>query len=429
MKVEKKDLSKSQIELTVEFSVEEFSPYLEYGAREVSKEVKIDGFRPGKASYNALKAKVGEMTIMESAARIAINKNFPKIISENLVDVEPAGQPRVDIVKLAPGNPVEFKILLAILPQVTIGVYKELKIKPEVIKIEEKEVENTIKSIRESRAKEKLVERESHSGDKVIIDLEMFLDKVPVEGGQTKGTAIELGKDYFIPGFDKEISNMKKGEIRDFKLPYPKDFHQKNLAGKMVEFRVVMGDVFERELPLADDELAKNFGLKTLAELEKNIKDGIEREKKHEAERRTEAKLIEEIVKKAKFSDIPDVLIESETETMFNELTSNLESRGGRLEDYLSSINKTRDQLKLEFVAGAIKRIKSALLIKEIARTEKIMASEEDIDKKRDDLLIQYKGYQKVEERLKNKEYRAVLRNILINEKVVENLKKWNLEK
>lgn len=429
MKVEKKDLAKAQIELIVEFGVDEFASYLEEGAREVSKEVRIDGFRPGKAPLNVLKAKVGEMAIMESAARIAINKNFEKIISENLAGAEPVGQPRVDITKLAPGNPVEFKILLALLPQVTLGEYKDFKIKPEAVKIDEKEVEKTILSVRESRAAEKLVERDARAGDKAIIDLEMFLDKVPLEGGQNKGMAVELGKEYFVPGFDKEISGMKKGETREFKLPYPKDFHQKSLAGKMVEFRVKMSDVFERELPAADDELAKNFGLKTFAELEKNIREGIESEKKHEAERRTEAKLIEEVLKKTKFSDIPDILVENEIETMFGELSGSIESRGGRLDDYLSSLNKTKADLKLEFSVGAVKRIKSALLIKEIARTEKITASEEEIDKKRDALLAQYKGYEKVEERVKSHEYRAVLANILINEKVVKDLMKWNLEK
>lgn len=429
MKVERKDLEKSQVELTVELSFDEFKAYLNDGAAEVSKEVKVDGFRQGKVPYDILKGKVGEMAILESAARVAINKNFEKIISDNLKDEQPVGQPRVDITKLAPENPVEFKILIALIPKVTPGVYKELKIKKEEVKIDDKEVDKTIEAVRESRATEKLVDREAKQGDKVVIDLEMFLDNVPIEGGQNKGMAVLIGKEYFIPGFDKEITGMKKGETREFKLPYPKDFHQKSLAGKVVEFRVNAVDVFEREIPEANDEMAKTFGAKDMAELKKNIKSGMEGEKKQEAERKTESKIIEEILKTSKFSDIPDILIENETETMLRELEGNVQSQGGQMDDYLASVKKTRDDLKLDFAVGAVKRIKSALLIREIANIEKIDVTEEDIDKKRDELLAQYKGYQKVEERVKSPEYRSVLHNILSNQKVIDALKEWNLDK
>lgn len=429
MKVEKKDLEKSQVELTVELAFDEFKAYFDDGAQEASRDIKIDGFRPGKIPFDVLKGKVGEMAILESAARVAINKNFEKIIKDNLDSEQPVGQPKVDITKLAPGNPLEFKIIVALLPKITVGGYKDLKIKKEEVKIDEKEVDKTIDAVRESRATEKLVDREAKNGDKVVIDLEMFLDNVPVESGQTKGMAIQLGKEYLIPGFDKEITGIKKGDNREFKLAYPKDFHQKNLAGKLVEFRVKAIDVFERELPEVNDELAKSFGAGTLAELKKNIRSGIESEKKQEAERKTESKIIEEILKTSKFSDIPDMLIENETETMLGELESNVASQGGKMDDYLSSLKKTKGQLKLEFSVGAVKRIKSALLIREIAKLEKINITEEEIDKKKDELLAQYKGYQKVEDKIKSPEYRSVLHNILSNQKVVDALKGWNLDK
>ncbi|MBD3248135.1 trigger factor [Candidatus Falkowbacteria bacterium] len=429
MKVEKKELEKSQVELIVELSLDEFKPYLEKGAEELSKEVKIDGFRPGKVPFDVLKSKVGEMSILERAARVAINKNFEKIIKENLSEEQPVGQPMVDITKLAPDNPVEFKITIALLPKITLGEYKDLKIKPETFKIEEKDIDKTLETIRESRASEKVVDREAKEGDKVVIDLEMFLDKVPLEGGQSKGMAVLLGKEYFIPGFDKQIAGLKKGETKEFSLPYPKDFHQKNLAGKMVEFKVKIVDVFERSVPEANDELAKTFGMETLADIKRNIKESMEQEKKQEAERKTEGKIIEEILKKSSFSDIADILIDNEIETMLNEMESNIASRGGKMEDYLASIKKTRNELKLEFAPQAVKRIKSALLIREIGNKEKIEVSEKDIDEKRDELLKQYKGYQKVEDRVKSPEYRGTLHNILSNQKVVDKLKDWNLSK
>jgi len=123
MNISKKDLGKSQIELTVEFSAEEFKPYVLRGVEKVSQEVKIEGFRPGKAPYEILKNKIGEMTILEEAARIAIDKNIDKVIKENVVG-QIVGQPQVNITKLAPDNPMEYKMVLTMLPEVNLEIIK-----------------------------------------------------------------------------------------------------------------------------------------------------------------------------------------------------------------------------------------------------------------------------------------------------------------
>lgn len=128
MKVEKKDLKKSQIELIVELSFKEFEPYLEKGAKRLSKEVKIDGFRNGKVPYDVLKQKIGEMSIYEEAARVAINKTIEDAVKQN-TDKQMVGQPKVDIVKLAPGNDLVYKVVLSYLPDIKLGEYKDLKIK------------------------------------------------------------------------------------------------------------------------------------------------------------------------------------------------------------------------------------------------------------------------------------------------------------
>ncbi len=155
MKVTKKDLGKSQIELRVVLSLDEFKPHIEKGAEKVSKDVKIEGFRPGKAPYDVLKAKIGEMTILEEAARIAINKTITEVIDKH-VESQPVGQPKIDIIKLAPDNPLEYKVVLATLPEVKLGEYKDLKIKEDKTDAEDKEVEKLINDLREMRVQEKI---------------------------------------------------------------------------------------------------------------------------------------------------------------------------------------------------------------------------------------------------------------------------------
>lgn len=428
MNIEKKKLEKSQIEFSVELPYEEFKPFVEQGAQELSKDVKIEGFRPGKAPLNIVKAKVGEMAILQQAAHIAINKLFAKILDEHLKEDEAIGQPAVDITKLAPENPFGFKITMAILPSVELGVYKDLKVKRTVAKADDEEVKRTIEYLCESRAKEVAVDREIKKGDKVIANVEMFLDNVPLEGGQAKDTTIMVGKEYFVAGFDDKIVGAKKDEVREFTLPYPKDFHQKNLAGKNVEFRVKVKDIFEREVPVADDEMAKAFGGKDLADLKDNIKKDVEAHKKFEADRKTELDVLDKVLAGAKFGDIPEMLINNESQKMMMELEENVNRQGGKMEDYLKSIKKTSDQLVMDMLPEAIRRVKTALMIRKIAQVEKMDATDKEVEDKQNALLEQYKGYAKVEDRIKDPGYKTYLKNSIVNQKVVEGLVKWNAE-
>lgn len=428
MKVSKKDLEKSQIELTVELTVDEFKPYMEKGAKQVSEHVKVDGFRKGQVPYDILKKKIGEMTILEEAARIAINKTIDEAIKKN-IDKQPVGQPQVNITKLAPENPLEYKVVLAYIPEVKLGEYKALKIKQEEIKIDENEIEKTLKGLQEMRVKEKISDREVQEDDKVLVGIQMYLDKVPIEGGQTKETAIVIGKDYLVPGFDKKLIGAKKGDVREFSLPYPKDHYMKNIAGKMVEFKIEIKEVYNRELPKLDDEFAKAMGAKNMEEIKKSIKENIEHEKRRQAEQKCETEILNKIMDKAKFGDIPEVLVQHEADVMIREMEQTIAQQGGKFDDYLSSLKKSREEFMLDILPDAIKRVKSALLIREIAVAEKIEASDKEVDKEVEKLLKQYKGYEKVEERVKEPSYKQYLQNVIINKKVIEKLREWNITK
>lgn len=428
MKIEKKELEKSQIEITVELSVEEFKPFLAQGAEAISQSLKIDGFRPGKAPYDIVKQKVGEMGILEEAANIAIRKKIDQIIKENL-DKDPVGQPRVDITKLAPENPLEFKIVLALLPEIKLGEYKDLKIKEVKAEVSQEELDRLLKDLQEMRTKEALVDREVIDSDKIICDIEMFLDKVPVEGGKNKDTAIMMGREYVVPGFDKKLLGAKKGDVREFSLLYPENFHMKNLAGKMVEFRVVIKDVYSRELPEVNEEFAQAFGLKKLDELKDNLQKSIAAQKQRELDLKVEKEMLEKIIEKAKFSDIAEVLINHETDMMMAELEHSVEEQGGKFEDYLSSLGKNLNQMKLEIMPEAVKRVKVSLLIREIAKAEGIKVEAKDIEENIEEMKKQYRDNQEAIKKISSPAYADYIANVLASRKVVDKLKEWNLQK
>ncbi len=428
MQVNKKDLEKSQVELTVELSSEEFAPFIEKGARKLAEKIKIEGFRPGKAPLEVLKAKVGEMSILEEAAQLAVNKTLDDVLAERINEIKAVGSPNVNISKLAPNNPFEYKVILSVLPEIELGKYKDLGLKAEEAKVEEKELEKILNDLREMRAKEVLAEKDKaiEKGDKVIVDIKLFDAKVPIEDGVHNDLALLTGKNYFVPGFDEKIIGAKNEAELKFQLPYPEDHHQKNLAGKMINFKVKIKSVFKRELPELNDDFAKDFRVKDLEALKKDLQENVLQEKKREIDLKNESEMISKILEGAKIGDLPEILIESESRNIMSELEQSVLRQGGKFEDYLNHLKKTRDELKLEMIPNAIKRVKSSLLIREIAVVEKIDASDKEIEEKILELKEQYKGNEEVQKMIQEHNYKHYLKNILTNEKVLARLKEWN---
>lgn len=434
MKIEKKDLEKSQVEIRVELPYAEFEPYIKRGAEQISKEVKIEGFRPGKAPFEIVKRKVGEMSVLEEAARIVINDNLEKIFKQNLKE-DPLGEPKIEITKLAPNNPLEFKIVIFVFPNVELGEYKDLKIKNKEVKVEEKEIKKVLTDLQESRAKEIISEKEVKDGDKILIDINLSVNKVPLEGGQSKDLSLIVGKEYIVPGFDKKIAGAKKGEERVFSLPYPENFHMKNLAGKMVDFDIKIKEIYSRELPELNDEFAKGLGQKNLEELKLSVEKAIKGEKEKEVLLAQEREMLEKIVNKTKYGALPEILVNQEVENMLHELKHGVEQQGGKFEDYLSSIKKTAGQLKLEMAPEAVKRIKTTLAIREIGKKEKIKADIKEVDKyieeikkyNQSNIKINPKEKEQILKNLDSQNYKDYVYSALTSKKIVDQLMEWNI--
>lgn len=428
MEVQKKDIGKGKFELMVTLQPEELTSSIDRAVQQVSQEVKIEGFRPGKATYDILKQKVGELAIWEEVARLAINKNLDKILLDNL-ERQAIGQPKVDITKLAPNNPLEFKIEVSVLPEVILGDYKGFGLTMPEIKIPEVEAEKVLKELLEMRVKEVVSEEALGDTDKVLIDIQMYLDKVPVEGGQGQGVAVVIGKNFVVPGFDEKIKGMRKGDVREFELHYPAEYHQAMLAGKMVEFKVTLKDVLKRELPELNDELALTFGQKSVADLKKVLKENLEHEQLKKNEQKVEVEILEKMAANAKFGDIAEELVTSEAHSMFHELEHNLEHQGGNINDYLSSLKKSKEEVMLDMMPEAMKRVKIILAIREVGIKEDIKVTDVEVEKEIEKILKQYAGQADVEARVKTQDYKSYLRNSMANQKIVDMLKAENIKK
>lgn len=421
MHIEQIALPKSQIELTFTLTPADYDTYLHKAAEEISKAQTIAGFRPGKAPYDIVKKQVGDARILQAAAELLI----PKTLARAVVDrtIESVGQPNVSIEKMAQGNDLVFKAKISVIPPITLVDWRTITVEKKPITIEEKQIDVVIDDLRKSQAKEIRVNRASQKADKVSVDMDTLLSGVPIEGGQAKDHGVYLNEDHYIPGFPEELVGLSENDEKSFSLPFPKDHYQKNLAGKKVDFKIKVKGVFEAELPQVNDALAEKVGQKNLIELRAIIQKNLTAEAEQKESQRAEIELFEKILEASKIEDVPDVLIESERQKMIAELRARIEEMGMTFEHYLENIKKTVDELGKEFTAQAEKRAKLALILRAIARQEKVTHNEEELRKEIDALRVQYADHPDIDERLKAPDLRDYVATTIVNRKVTEFLR------
>jgi trigger factor len=254
-----KKLDKSQIELIITVPPADYEKHLGKAAERISLRASIKGFRDGHAPYDVVKKEVGEMNILNEAMESIVQESFYKAVTEEKLDT--IGMPKIELEKMAPANDIIYKATVAILPQIKLADVSKIKLEKKTKKVEEKHVEEVIDSLRKMQAKEVIKnDKKATAEDKLVIDMDMFLDKVPVEGGSSKDYQVYLSEPHYIPGFNEQLVGLGKGDEKEFALDFSPTHYQKHLAGKKVDFKVKVKDVYERQLPEISDELAKNLG-------------------------------------------------------------------------------------------------------------------------------------------------------------------------
>lgn len=424
MQVTVNKLPQSEVSLEIEVSVEEIQPFLIKAANKISQDIKIEGFREGKAPFELIRQKIGDLELLKEALDYLIPEKLRQAIIDN--DLEIAEQPKIEIFKMAPGNPASFKATFAVMPEVTLGDYSQVQITRETPKIKSEKSEQILQDLRKMRATESAVIRPVQKGDKLIVDIDMSVAGVPMEGGQGRDTAIMLGESYFLPGLDEQLLGLNPQEVKTFTLPYPKDHYDKKLAGQDVEFKVTVKNVLEVVLPELNEDFVKKLGqFGSVEELKTKINENLEIEEKDRLERKLENEIFDALVEKTTFETIPQALIDHEVSKMLRELEANINGEGMEFDTYLSQIKKTVEDLKTEFIKPAEKRVKIALALRELVRQEKIEATKEELDKEIDDLLKTCPPEDdKIRQQITSKDYRLYIEDIILNRKALDWLKK-----
>lgn len=410
-------------------SWEKWQPQIEEAVQEFSKQMKVPGFRNGKAPRNIVEQHVGSAAILSEAADRAIRNTYPEVLKEK--KIEAIGAPKAEIRKLAEGNELEYVVKTAVVPQATLSpAWKKAaaKINAEYAKkkeeIKEEEVDKEVSALANSRVQLVDVDRPAQKEDSVVIDFTVKVSGVPIEGGTSKNHPLILGRGVFIPGFEEQVIGMEKGQHKEFELSFPQDYHAKDLAGKAAVFAVDLVKVQERRTPEVTDEFARSLGkFEDLDALKKSVREGMVKERKKQMEENRRGEYVEALIESAK-AELPEVLIHEELHRMLHEFGAQLEGMGMQLDAYLEHTKKTREELEKEWHPQAKKRVMAALALEAAAREEEMEISSEEMEAEMNKTLAQYRSIKDIEKNIDMEKLYTYVKGKLQNEKVFELLEK-----
>ena len=399
----------TSIEFTVAFDQDDFEPARLQALERLARNVKIPGFRSGKAPANVVEQHVDPNELANMMLDILVRRAIPKVFADEKVN--PISIPHVEVIKYVPGDSAEVKISADIMPAVKLADYKNLKSTFTEPVISDADVDDVLSRIADNLAESKVVRRAAKLTDEVIIDFKGMKDGVAFDGGTAKDFKLVLGSGQFIPGFEDALVGHESGDKFNIDLTFPKDYHVKDLAGQPVVFEILMKQVNEVVKPAIDDELAKKTGgFATLKELREDIFKNIEAQSNREAENRYKDDLLNELVDGSK-TEAPSALVDEQTAHIKEDMARNFQTRGMTLEDYLKQHDQTEADYTSEVRQAAERRVISSIIVQKLSEELEIEVDEEAVEKQLAEMRHVYKRDENAIKQLDNPEVINGIRN------------------
>jgi trigger factor len=383
---------------------------------EIGREVRLPGFRPGKVPMTVLKKRY-EKSVLGEVVNEAVNEGSQQLMTER--KLRPAGQPKVEIVKLEDGSDLEFSVAMEIIPDIKPMDFKSVKLERVKVDVPHKEVDERLEQMakRQGGSEPAADDHAAEKGDVAVIDFVGRVDGTEFPGGAAEGHFLELGSSMFIPGFEDQLTGIKKGEKRLVKVTFPTEYANTELAGKEAEFDVTATEIRAPKPTAVDDEFAKAVGFADLAELKKQTTERIEREYGQVARARVKRKLLDVLADNHEFT-LPEGLVDIEFGAIWRQIEEDM--KNDRLDE--EDKGKTEEQLKQEYREIAVRRVKLGLLLSEVGRQNNLEVPQDELTRAVIAEARRYPGQEKqvIEFYQRSPEALNQLRAPLYEEKVVD---------
>jgi len=416
-----KELPNSRVEVRAEVPATDVEKATSRAARAMAKEMRMPGFRAGKAPPSLVIQRLGFGAVLQEAIRDALPEWYERALLD--VNVSPIGDPDIEMVS-APeeeGQPLKFKFEVGVRPEAKLGEYKGLEVGKEEKEVPDEIVDTEVERIREGFARLEQVERAAAEGDSLLIDFEGSLDGSPFQGGAAEDYLLALGSGQLIEGFEDQLVGAEAGEEREVKVTFPGDYQAEHLAGEEAVFKVKVKEVREKVLPELDDDFASDASeFDTLEELRADIREKVGAALGSRAEEDFRVAAIDAAVEAATV-EVPDELATARATERWERMERQLAQRGMDPNAFLQMQGKTRDELIEETKPDAEKELKREAVVTAIAETEGIEVSEEEmVEALEHPAEHERTTPQKLLERLRKNGRDAMIREELRAQKAVE---------
>ncbi|MFI6048233.1 trigger factor [Nocardia sp. NPDC051321] len=384
MKSTVEQLSPTRVRINVEVPFEELKPDFDRAYKALAKQVKIPGFRPGKAPAKLLEARLGRGAVLEQVVNDVLPGRYSEAVTA--ADVKVIGQPEIEITKIEDGEELAFTAEVDVRPELTLPDYETLEVTVDTFTIGDEDIDEQLQSLRQRFGTLTGVERAVQDGDFVSIDLSATVDGEDVPEAATTGLSHEVGSGQLIEGLDEALVGLSAGESKDFTSTLVAGEH----AGKEAVIKVTVQSVKERELPEADDDfaqLASEFD--TLDELKTDLRNRVERSKKVEQAGQIRDKVLETLLEQVEVP-LPEAVVQAEIDAVTHDAVHGFDHDEAKLAEALEAQGSSREEFDKDAKESAEKSVRTQLLLDAIAEAENTQVGQDELTER---ILFQSQRY------------------------------------
>ena len=395
--------------IVVEIESELMNKGAEVAYKKQRKNIRIPGFRPGKAPRKMIEKMYGEFVFFEDA----IEEIFPEVYDFAIggnTEFKAIGRPSLENMDIAADGTTTLTLSTEVYPEVTLGDYKGVEVAKPVAEVTDAQVEAELKQIAENIASVENVERAAEMGDIANINFLGTVDGIAFEGGAAENFDLTLGSGQFIPGFEEQVVGMNIGESKDVNVTFPEDYNAKELAGKAAVFAVKLNKLSVKNVPAIDDELAKDASeFETLEELKADIREKKLADAQKNIDRTFENAVVEAVAANATV-EVPNALVDVELDNQMNDFAYRLQMSGMSVEQYAKMMGGDLNTMRQAFKPMAEKQALSNLVITKVAEVEGITVSDEELEAEFAEMAKAYElEVEKIKEMVPTEEIKANL--------------------
>lgn len=420
MRVTVEKLPQSSVRLDIVADADEFNEAMERAFRRVSRQVRIPGFRPGRAPRAIIEQRLGREVIVDEAQRDIMDSLYRRALEQE--DLVPVSDPTVDIYQQ---EPVGFRVEVEVYPEVSLGDYQSLRVEPREVNISDEDLDEALEDLRKAQAVwvEPSEARKPVDGDQVIVDLEVTRDGEQFQEPLEAGSFI-LGESSLFPQIEEAIKSLSPGEQAEFAITFDEDDEKANpeIRGATLQYKLTLKEVKERELPELDDELAKSVGeYETLDELKEALRADLLRGRAVAARSEVINEAVEALAGQASV-EIPPAMVDRQIEEDIERLSNQLAQQGSTLDEYLRFEGKTLEEYKEAQREDAERRLRNSVVLEAFAKAEEIEVTDDDLLAEIERLAAPSENAEQMREIYSSPYFRGMLMDELSNRKMTDRL-------